>query len=181
MSFEKIEQVLKKPGISRAILSFYGRFEEMASKFRQRPLSAGGDSAQISADYLVGIALFLFGVTLAFTYVLNIAAFQESNKNQYIAESISELVLDYLHQKDAYRINAINTTKLHSFLASSHELYSLLNQTQFHVNITVKNLSSQVIGSVGELAEIEDYGYVERIAFNYANSSEIYIIEVRVW
>gem|GEM_PF-1095027 len=176
-----------KPRISGVILSFYERFEEKAkqerNKFRQRPLSAGGDSAQISADYLVGIALFLLGITIAFTYVLNIAAFQESNKNQYIAESISEFILDYLHQKDAYRINAINTTKLYSFLANSHELYDLFNQSSsFHINITVRNLSSQVIGSVGEFApEIEDYGYVERIAFNYANSSEIYIIEVRVW
>lgn len=134
------------------------------------------NSAQISADYIVGIFVFMFSVTFVFVFLLNISSIHESSRNQYLSEAVADLILDNIRQRDAIS-NAVNMTKLNEL-----DIESLLGQRSFHVNVTVKDLSSNVIKYLGDPApQIEDYGYVERVIFNYENTSEIYILEVRVW
>ena len=136
------------------------------------------NSAQVSADYIVGISVFMLSITFVFLFLANVSAVRESNKNQYISEVVAEIVLNEIRQEDAYFINAVNMTKLDNL-----DLDALLGQRSYHVNITVRNLmNSSAIIKLGDPApEIEDYGYVERVIFNYKNPSEIYILEVRVW
>jgi len=139
------------------------------------------NSAQVSADYIVGISVFMLSITFVFLFLVNVSAIRESNKNQYISEVVAEIVLNEIHQKNTYLINAVNMTKLTNL--NNTQLDNLLGQRSYHVNVTVKNLTtSATIKCVGDPAlEIEDYGYVERVIFNYENPSEIYILEVKVW
>ena len=139
------------------------------------------NSAQISADYIVGISVFMLSITFVFMFLANVSAVRESNKNQYISEVVADIVLNEIHQKNTYLINAVNMTKLTNL--NNTQLDNLLGQRSYHVNITVRNLmNSSAIIKLGDPApEIEDYGYVERVIFNYKNPSEIYILEVKVW
>ncbi len=149
------------------------------------------ERAQVSIDYIVGIVLFLFGVSIIFYFAVNVISpvSQDSTKNQHMAMAISEFVVNYIHKDGVYKENVVNTTALQNFLNSGQSgVYSLLglNSTgeRFDVNITVKTLSYPriTVGSVGRPYHgSANYGYVERIVVNASNPSDFYIIEVRVW
>jgi len=149
------------------------------------------DKAQVSIDYIVGIILFLFGVSIIFYFAVNVISpvSQDSTKNQHMAVAISEFVVSYIHKEGVYKENVINTTALQNFLNLGQSgIYTLfgLNSTgdHFDVNITVKTLSYPriTIGSAGKpYYGAGNYGYVERIVVNSSNPADIYIIEVRVW
>ena len=139
------------------------------------------NSAQVSADYIVGISVFMLSITFVFLFLVNVSAIRESNKNQYLSEVVAEIILNEIRQENAYLINAVNITNLTKL--DNDKLNTLLGQSSYNVNITVRNLTdpSNTIKLGDPAPEVEDYGYVKRVIFNYENPSEIYILEVKVW
>ena len=84
------------------------------------------NSAQVSADYIVGISVFMLSITFVFLFLVNVSAIRESNKNQYISEVVAEIILNEIHQKNTYLINAVNMTKLTNL--NNTQLDNLLGQ-----------------------------------------------------
>ncbi|ADB57778.1 DUF7287 family protein [Archaeoglobus profundus] len=130
-------------------------------------------SGQFELDYLVALSFFIMCIVFVYFYSLNVSSLSYSDK-AYMACAVSEVIVNYLHE--GCEPNSINETKLETILTNPNVFYEVVNS--YDVNLTVRDLSGNLVGCIGEEFPSSDVGYCERLVFN---SSNVYILEVRVW
>ncbi len=130
-------------------------------------------SGQFKLDYLIALGFFIMCIVFVYFYSMNVSSLRYTDK-EYMACAISEVIVNYLHE--GCEPNSINETKLEIILTNPDVFYDVVNS--YDVNLTVRDLSGNLVGSVGKVYPSSDVGYCERVVFN---SSNVYILEVRVW
>ncbi len=142
------------------------------------------ESGQVSADYIVGITLFLFGVFIIFQVSSNIVSplTGKSNEKQFIAESISDYLL--IEFSEGNVSNVVNISKMQALFSSGYTNFLDeigLSHTKYNINVSVRTVNGLEIANVGpELPQYADFGYIKRfIVSNDIN--EPMVLEVYVW
>lgn len=138
---------------------------------------------QVSIDYIVGLALFLFGVFAVFYLSTSIVSpiSEKSNEKQLIAGSLSDFLLINLSTDDS---NTVNLTSMEDLLSKSYDNFTQeigFSNMDYEVNVTVETVNGVKIGSVGsKIPNYSDLGYSKRfIASNELN--EPMVMEVYIW
>jgi hypothetical protein len=137
------------------------------------------ESGQASADYIVGITLFLFGVFVIFQISSSIVSplYGKTNERQFIAEAVSDyLLIEFSDSAD----NVVNLTKMQTLL-SSDDFIDEIGLSGYSINVSVKTINGLEIASAGrKLPYYADFGYVKR--FMVSDSfDEPMVMEVYIW
>ncbi len=141
------------------------------------------NKGQVSIDYIVGLALFLFGVFVVFYLSTSIVSpiSEKSNEKQLIAESLSDFLLINLSTGDS---NTVNLTETKALLSKSYDNFTQeigFSSMDYQVNVTVETVNGVKVGNVGNpVPNYSDLGYSKRfIVSNELN--EPMIMEVYIW
>ncbi|MFP3910112.1 MAG: hypothetical protein ACLFVI_01630 [Archaeoglobaceae archaeon] len=141
------------------------------------------DKGQVSVDYIVGLALFLFGVFAIFYLSTSIVSpiSEKSNEKQLIAESLSDFLLINLSAGES---NTVNLTSTEDLLSKSYDNFTQeagFSGMDYQVNVTVETVNGVRIGNVGNsVPDYSDLGYSKRfVVCNELN--EPMVMEVYVW
>lgn len=138
---------------------------------------------QVSIDYIVGLALFLFGVFAVFYLSTSIISpiSEKSNEKQLIAESLSDFLLINLSTGDS---NTVNLTSMEGLLSESYDNFTQeigFSGINYKVNVTVETVNGVNIGSVGtSVPNYSDLGYSKRFVVS-DELNEPMVMEVYVW
>jgi hypothetical protein len=140
------------------------------------------ESGQVSADYIVGITLFLFGVFIVFYISTNIISplSGEYNEKQFIAEAISDFLLVELSDDSS---NVVNLTKMEELFSDYTNFLDEigLSNTYYQINVTVRTINGLEIASVGPtLPYYADLGYIKRFLVSDELNEQM-AMEVYVW
>jgi len=142
------------------------------------------ESGQVSADYIVGITLFLFGVFIIFQISSNVVSplSGKSNEKQFIAESISDYLL--IELSEGNNTNVVNITKLQALFSSGYDNFTSevgLSGTKYSINVSVRTINGLEIANVGPaLPYYADFGYIKRFIIS-DDINEPMVMEVYVW
>ncbi|MFO7966676.1 MAG: hypothetical protein R6U44_03655 [Archaeoglobaceae archaeon] len=141
------------------------------------------NKGQVSVDYIVGLALFLFGVFVVFYLSTSIVApiSEKSNERQLIAESFSDFLLINLSTGESNTVNLKDTEDL---LSKSYDNFTEeigFSSMKYKINVTVKTVNGVNIGNVGtSVPSYSDLGYSKRFVVS-EDLNEPMIMEVYVW
>lgn len=141
------------------------------------------DKGQVSIDYIVGLALFLFGVFVVFYLSTSIVSpiSEKSNEKQLIAESLSDFLLINLSTGES---NTVNLTDTEDLLSKSYDNFTEeigFSSMYYKVNVTIETVNGVNIGNVGtSVPKYSNLGYSKRfIVCNELN--EPMVMEVYIW
>lgn len=141
------------------------------------------NKGQVSIDYIVGLALFLFGVFVVFYLSTSIVSpiSEKSNEKQLIAESLSDFLLINLSTGDS---NTVNLTSMGDLLSQSYDNFTQeigFSSMDYKVNVTVETVNGVSIGNVGtSVPKYSDLGYSKRFIVS-DELNEPMVMEVYVW